>query len=209
MLCCCYDVLRYISQSHTVTTYNIMIQNRFRLLYYTYPHTVIPHRPVNAETCFWVPACEAPLSVLLLWLEVKVPRCQCHYSWSCWFAKIHSDSFRFCKSVPKSAKTAGTETTALGAFTASTAGRFQCFQVITWGEKIFTANHPLTALQNNNGTRVMQICSTDRAFAARLEDGHLAQSVSGSTIEMPLPGLGVGSWIPKIWSFRSCCTERR
>ena len=47
--------------------------------------------------------------------------------------------------------------------------------MITWGEKIFTANHPLTALQNNNGTRVMQICSTDRAFAARLEDGHLAQ----------------------------------
>ena len=71
--------------------------------------------------------------------------------------------------------------------------------MITWGEKIFTANHPLTALQNNNGTRVLQICSTDRAFAARLEDGHLAQGRSA------ILGLGVTSWIPKIWGFRSCC----
>lgn len=110
--------LEYITESHTVTTCNIMIQDRLIIHISPYCHTPSPHRPVlNSETCFWFPACEAPLSVLLPWLEVKAARCP----WSCWFAKIHRDSFGFCKNVPKFAKTAGAETTALGAFTASTA----------------------------------------------------------------------------------------
>lgn len=42
-------------------------------------------------------------------------------------------------------------------------------QVVTWGEKIFTNNQPLTELHGR--ARVVRISSSERAFAALLEDG--------------------------------------
>ena len=46
-------------------------------------------------------------------------------------------------------------------------------QVVTWGEKIFTANQPLTELgAGGAGARVLRLAASQRAFAALLEDGH-------------------------------------
>ena len=50
------------------------------------------------------------------------------------------------------------------------------FQVVTWGEKIFTANQPLTELgssANGDAPRVLRLSASQRAFAALLEDGDL------------------------------------
>jgi len=44
--------------------------------------------------------------------------------------------------------------------------------VVTWGEKIFTANQPLTELGAASGAaRVLRLAASQRAFAALLEDG--------------------------------------
>jgi hypothetical protein len=46
--------------------------------------------------------------------------------------------------------------------------------VVTWGEKIFTANQPLTELGAASGAgsgRVLRLAASQRAFGAVLEDG--------------------------------------